>query len=208
VKHVYNCGDTQEAFVHETLWHVFPDLSLWMRNRVKIHETLEDLPRIGISLELSGSFEEFEWFGNGPHESYCDRKAGVRAGRYQSSVSDQYVPYIVPQEHGNLTDLRWMALSDGESRGLFFSSSGYFEGSVSHYPDQDLYQTPHAFELKPRQETSVYLDHMQRGLGTASCGPDTLQRYRIPAGVHHFDFFIQGSDLNEEDPGSIFRNQS
>ena len=208
VKHVYNCGDTQEAFVHETLWHVFPDLSLWMRNRVKIHETLEDLPRIGISLELSGSFEEFEWFGNGPHESYCDRKAGVRAGRYQSSVSDQYVPYIVPQEHGNLTDLRWMALSDGESRGLFFSSSGYFEGSVSHYPDQDLYQTPHAFELKPRQETSVYLDHMQRGLGTASCGPDTLQRYRIPAGVHHFDFFIQGSDLNEEDHGSIFRNQS
>ena len=171
-----------------------------------MHKDLDDLPRIGIKFELNDCFERFDWFGNGPHESYCDRKAGVRVGRYQSSVADQYIPYILPQEHGNLTDLRWMALSDGESNGLLFYSSNDFEGSVSHFPDEDLYQASHAFKMKPRQNTSVYLDHRQRGLGTASCGPDTLERYRIPAGIHFFDFFIKGFDPSEEDPGSLFRN--
>ena len=99
-----------------------------------------------------------------------------------------------------------MALSDGESNGLLFYSSNDFEGSVSHFPDEDLYQASHAFKMKPRQITSVYLDHRQRGLGTASCGPDTLERYRIPAGIHFFDFFIKGFDPTEEDPGSVFRN--
>ena len=206
VQHVYGCTVSDKAFIHEMLWHVFPDMSLWFRNRLEVHENLDDLPRIGIKLELNDCFKRFDWFGHGPHESYCDRKAGVRVGRYQSSVADQYIPYILPQEHGNLTGLRWMALSDGESKGLLFYSSNDFEGSVSHFPDEDLYHASHAFKMKPRQNTSVYLDHRQRGLGTASCGPDTLERYRIPAGIHFFDFFIKGFDPTEEDPGSLFRN--
>ncbi|MEC8236051.1 MAG: beta-galactosidase small subunit, partial [SAR324 cluster bacterium] len=206
VQHVYGCKVSDKAFIHEMLWHVFPDMTLWFRNRLEVHENLDDLPRIGIKFELNDCFEKFDWFGNGPHESYCDRKAGVRVGRYQSSVADQYIPYILPQEHGNHTDLRWMALSDGESNGLLFYSSNDFEGSVSHFPDEDLYQASHAFKMKPRQITSVYLDHRQRGLGTSSCGPDTLERYRIPAGIHFFDFFIKGFDPSEEDPGTLFRN--
>ncbi len=48
--------------------------------------------RIGISFQLQEGFEEFKWFGNGPHESYCDRMAAVRFGCFNSTVNDQYVP--------------------------------------------------------------------------------------------------------------------
>ncbi len=198
-----SCGPIPEAFVHNTVWHVFPDLTLWMENRVTVHEDLNDLPRIGISFQLQEGFEEFEWYGNGPHESYCDRLAGVRVGRFQSSVNDQYVPYIVPQEHGNKTGLRWMMLKDGNRAGLLISSTGLFEGSVSHYPDEILYSTPHAYELKAHPDTFVYLDHRQRGLGTGSCGPDTLEHYLIPSGSHQFDYILRSFDPKKTDLATL-----
>jgi beta-galactosidase len=175
-----------------------------MENKVVVLEELNDLPRIGISFQLQEGFREFEWFGHGPHESYCDRLAGVRVGLFQSSVNDQYVPYIVPQEHGNKTGLRRIILKDCDRSGLMISSSGLFEGSVSHFPDELLYSTSHAFELKPLSETFVYLDHRQRGLGTGSCGPDTLEKYLISSGNHHFDFLLRPFDVRNSNPINIF----
>ena len=84
------------------------------------------------------------------------------------------------------------------------SSSGLFEGSVSHFPDELLYSTSHAFELKPLSETFVYLDHRQRGLGTGSCGPDTLEKYLISSGNHHFDFLLRPFDVRNSNPINIF----
>ena len=194
VEHQYSCGSISNAFIHYIYWHIFPDLTIWMENKVVVHEKLSDLPRIGISFQLQEGFEEFKWFGNGPHESYCDRLAGVRVGCFNSTVNDQYVPYIVPQEHGNKTGLRWITLKDGDLSGITISSSGLFEGSVSHFSDEMLFSTSHAFKLKPCSETFVYLDHRQRGLGTGSCGPDTLEKYIIHSGNYHFDFLMKPFD--------------
>jgi len=204
-KYQFSCGSISDAFVHDVYWHIFPNLAIWMENRVRVNEVLKDLPRIGIFFKLQRGFEQFEWFGNGPHESYCDRMTGVKVGRYNSSVDDQYVPYIVPQEHGNRTGLRWMTLKDTNFTGLFISSSGIFEGSVSHYPDELLYSTAHAYELKPRPETFVYLDHRQRGLGTGSCGPDTLKKYIISSGIYNFDYLFCPFDTRKNDSDSLFR---
>jgi beta-galactosidase len=38
----------------------------------------------------------------------------------------------------------------------------------------------------------VSLDVAQRGLGAASCGPDTLDRYRIGPGEYELTFDIEG----------------
>ena len=175
-----------------------------MENQVIVNKDLNDIPRIGIMMELEKGFEEFEWFGNGPHESYIDRKAGVRLGRYYSSVNEQYVPYIVPQEHGNKTDLRWMMLKNNNFSGLFISSSGLFEGSVSHYPDDHLFETSHSYKLKPFPETFVYIDHKQRGLGTGSCGPDKLERYLVHSGVYKFNYLFRPFDWRKTDPVKVF----
>ena len=123
---------------------------------------------------------------------------------FKSTVNKQYVPYIVPQEHGNKTDLRWITLKDKNFTGFFITSSELFEGSVSHYPDELLYSTAHAYELKSCSETFVYLDHRQRGLGTGSCGPDTLNKYRIHSGIYRFDYLFHAFDFRKKDTGSLF----
>ena len=207
VEHQYSCGSISNAFSHYIYWHISPDLTIWMENKVVVNNEFNDLPRIGISFQLQEGFENFEWFGNGPHESYCDRLAGVRVGRFQSNVMDQYVPYIVPQEHGNKTGLRWITLVDEDCSGLIISSSGLFEGSVSHFPDELLFSTSHAFELKPCSGTFVYLDHRQRGVGTGSCGPDTLEKYLISSKNHHFDFLIQPFDTRNSDSFNQYKKK-
>ena len=45
----------------------------------------------------------------------------------------------------------------------------------------------------------VNLDVAQRGLGTASCGPDTLEPYKIAAGDHVLNFDIQVREKSPAD---------
>ncbi|HKB89241.1 MAG TPA: hypothetical protein VKC60_01860, partial [Opitutaceae bacterium] len=56
---------------------------------------------------------------------------------------------------------------------------------------EDLYAAKHTVDLTPRRETILYLDSAQRGLGTASCGPDTLERYRLRKRRHNFSYIFQ-----------------
>ena len=149
-----------------------------------------DLPRLGVVFRVPTEFEELEWFGRGPGESYIDRKEGSPVGRYRSTVREQYVPYILPQEHGNKTDLRWIALRDGRGRGLRVECEGLMEASASRFTPGDLFAATHTNELIPRDEVFLYVDVMQRGLGGASCGPDTLERYRIAAGVYRLRLIV------------------
>ena len=147
---------------------------------------LPDLPRLGVELEIPEGFEHLEFFGHGPHESYNDRLAGAAVGRYATTVTDRYVPYIMPQEHGNIAGLRWLALRSAhgknKGRGLLATADGMIEGKASHYSDLEQTKAFHPTDLKPSASTHLYLDVRQRGLGGASCGPDTLERYRVHSG--------------------------
>ena len=152
-----------------------------------IPEELPSLPRIGLKAVFSEGFEQLEWFGRGPHESYSDRAAGAQAGRWHSTVTDQYVPYILPQEHGNHVDTRWMSLSNGKAT-LRITGAPRFEFSASHFTAQDLFEVTHTDELKPRKETILTLDLKQSGLGSNACGPGVQSEYQCEPGRYHFTF--------------------
>lgn len=147
-----------------------------------VHPDLPDLPRLGLLMETIPGFEEVEWFGRGPWENYCDRNSAP-VGLYEGSVDDQFVPYILPQENGNKTDVRRMTLSKGDEEITF---QGLFEFSVSHYRACELEKCFHTNEPVPVKETVVTLDLKQKGVGTNSCGPDTLDKYRVMPGSYAF----------------------
>lgn len=71
--------------------------------------------RIGFTATLIDGFEDVEWFGRGPHESYLDRHASAKVGLYQGSIAQQTVKYVRPQENGNKFQTRWMALKRKEA---------------------------------------------------------------------------------------------
>lgn len=162
---------------------------LHVENEFNFPEGLPSLPRIGLKAVLASGFEHLEWFGKGPHESYLDRDASAFAGHWKSTVTDQYVPYALPQEHGNHTDARWLSLSNGETI-LRITGTSHLEFSASHFTAQDLFVCMHTDELKPRPETILTLDLKQRGLGNNACGPDVQPQYRCAPGCYRFCFFL------------------
>ena len=105
-------------------------------------------------------------------------------------MTEQYVPYILPQEHGNHTDVRWLSLANGAA-GLTVTAQPTMEFTASHFTAHDLFAAKHTYDLKPRPEVILSLDLHQRGIGTASCGPDTLERYKIRPGKYRFAYVIQ-----------------
>jgi len=157
---------------------------------VRIPKSIGDLPRIGVEFALAPDLEQLTWFGRGPHESYPDRQRGAAVGRFTSTVTDQYVPYVMPQEHGLHVDTRRFALHDG-AVGVEIAGTEPFAFSASHYSAEDLTVATHDVDLAPRPEVIVHLDHRHRGLGTLSCGPDTLPEYRIGPGRYRWSWALQ-----------------
>ncbi len=152
------------------------DLSLDLRIGDPI---LVDLPRIGWELALAAGFERVQWYGLGPHENHVDRQAAARLGRWRSTVAGLGVDYVMPQQNGHREQVRWLELIGPRGTKIRCAAMAEpFGFTASHYRVNDLYGAMHWDELVPRPETVLHLDGFHRGVGTGSCGPDTLEQYR------------------------------
>ena len=170
------------------------DEGFTVRERIAVPDDLTDLARVGVVIETIPGFEDATWSGRGPHESYPDRKRGARLGRWTSTVTDLATGYVRPQEQGGRADVRWLELRDGAGRRLRFDFDRPLQVSATHFRAADLATATHDVELVPRPETIVHLDVAHRGLGTASCGPDTLPQYLVGPGTYEWSWSLSASD--------------
>jgi beta-galactosidase/beta-glucuronidase len=171
--------DRGDGFECETTYAIYASGDVLIEAHVLPGGKLPPLPRIGLAMQLPGGYETLTWYGRGPHETYADRKTGAQVGVYSGTVDEQYVPYVVPQENGNKTDVRWATLTDGDGVGLLAVGMPFVEVSAHHFTAQDLTQARHTYELQRREYIVLNLDYRQSGLGGASCGPGTLPAYLI-----------------------------
>ncbi len=154
--------------------------------------------RYGMQLQMPKQYNHVEYYGRGPHENYCDRNSSEFLGCYEGSVSDEYYPYVRPQESGNHTDVRWFAVTDGK-RGLKFESTGPMECSALPYLVEDLDAGPwkdhrwgqHSGDLVERPLTQVHIQQRQMGLGCInSWGAWPEKPYLLPLQSYDFTFQI------------------
>ena len=103
--------------------------------------------RVGTVVEVAAGPESLRWFGAGPHETYPDRKRGGLVGLWESTVADQYVPYIRPQENGGHADVRWLELRDAAGAGLRIDLDQPRQVSVTHHRAADLAAATHDIDL-------------------------------------------------------------
>ena len=181
---------SDRAIRHQHSYLISPDGHIQADNIFTVDKAIPDLPRFGVVLTLKPGFEKLRWFGRGPFENYSDRKRAALVDLYESTVTEQYIPYVMPQEHGNHTDVRWLSLK-GNGAGLLVKAAGPMEFSTSHYTAQDLDSAYHTFDLSPRAEVILNLDFRQCGLGTGSCGPGPLAPYRIKPGRYLWSYMLQ-----------------
>ena len=191
------------GIVHRQTLAATADGGVVVEEEVVVPDGYDDLPRVGSVLTLAPGLERLEWFGRGPVETYPDRKLGAPAQRWTSSVTDEYVPYVYPQEHGGHEDVRWVRFVDeGGDTGVELRFAEPLHVSASHFTASDLAAATHDVELVPRPETTVHVDAAHRGLGTASCGPDTLPQYLVGPGTYRWRWSITPITSGGGRPGS------
>ena len=162
---------------------------LTVKESVTIPKAFDDLARVGTLFELDGSLSDLVYFGTGSHESYPDRKIG-RIARYVSTVAAQYIPYVRPQENGGHAGVRWFEVTNTAGNGLRFEMAKPAQVSVTPNRDAELADATHDVEVEACGNTVVHIDAAHRGVGTASCGPDTLDKYIIKTGVHTWEWTV------------------
>ena len=173
---------------------VRPDGAIVFDEELALPRSLDDLPRIGSRFEAMGDLDQLQWYGRGPRETYVDRETAEQLGRWSSSVADQYVPYVLPQEHGNHTDTRWFCLTDAAGDGLLVSATNRldpFGFTARFHHDDDLYAATTTADLEPSDTVEVHVDVLQRGVGTGACGPDTLPPYQVTGGPARWSWALR-----------------
>jgi beta-galactosidase len=191
IQHTYDCKAMAGAFGHVQTLRISPAGTVSVDNTITAADGLPSLPRVGVRMFSTPGFEHLAWFGRGPHETYIDRKAGAWLGRFSGTVAEQFVPYCMPQECGNKVDVRWFTIDNG-SVGLRVNAAPAFEFSVHHWTSHDIFGCYHTNELEDvkRAETVITIDQIQRGLGTGSCGPQTLPEYSVDPGIYAFQYSL------------------
>ena len=158
-------GAKSGGFEHETVWTFNDDGSVTAEHTVTPFGDVPPLPRIGTFQRLDPSLENLTWYGRGPWENYVDRCEGCDMGLYRSTVTDQYVDYIRPQDCGGKTAVRWATLTDANGRGVKITCDAPFFLQALHFTRDD--------------EVCLSIDCRQTGLGCNNCGPIPLPQYRF-----------------------------
>ena len=195
--HVRVTSSKSGGFEHVATWIFRRDGTIRVDNEMVPFGDIPPLPRVGTFMRLDGALEKLEYFGRGPWENMVDRSTGCDVAHWTSTVSEQFVAHIRPQDCGGKTDVRWAQLTDPkDGKGVRFTAVGEpFMFQALRFTREDIDQSrhrpaaqtvtgtlePRRFQrLVPREEVCLSLDCRQMGVGCNNCGPIPLDKYRFP----------------------------
>lgn len=127
-------------------------------------EGLPDMPEFGMMFKLNADYDNVEWYGYGPEETYADRRHGAKLGIYKNKAADNMAKYLVPQECGNKVGVRYAKVTDYKGRGLLFSGDELSFSALPYTP-HELENAAHPYELPQVHYTVVRVALAQMGVG-------------------------------------------
>ncbi len=166
-----------------------------------LKEKLPQMVRFGLNLQINPEFRKVVWFGRGPWENYQDRNTASFVGIYESTVDDQFTPYVRPQENGYKTDVRWITLESPKHLGIRFTGEPLICFSALPYTYDDMkgfkQGGKHLNDLEKKPFVDINIDYKQMGVGgDDSWGARTHLQYILPAASYQYSFtmepFIRG----------------
>ena len=176
----------------KTVYDIFGTGDIRIKNTFTLNGAFPPLAKVGVQTQLPASFTEFTWYGRGPFESYWDRKTAARLGQYTSKVADQHFGYIMPQENGNKTDVRWAAVTDASGKGLLVVGAPLLNVSVHDYTDADLLASKKTQNLPRGNTTVLNIDQQLMGLGgDDSWTPRTHPEYLLTAKEYSYSYRLK-----------------
>jgi len=179
VDYLYEISSSGEISIKTTL------------QKITQYETFDQIPRLGLQLALPDAFDNIAWYGLGPRENYADMRMSAVMGVYSGKVADNYVNHICPQDNGGISEVRWVKISDDFGHGLCFSADSPLFVNACRYGIEQLESASHYYKLKDENKTYLYLDKLFNGIGTGSCGPAVLEKYKAKIGEEPITFTIK-----------------
>lgn len=172
------CAVQFEPILSFTLAYGFLRSGLEIALKYEVNGEKPPLPRIGFQTALSDSFENVEYFGFGPNESYADKKLSCVRDRHRDTVTDMEVHYAKPQENGSHCGCSMLTIDNGKHMLNVYGNN--FSFSALQHSIEEFTNCAHDFELPKRRFTHLCLDYFMRGIGSNSCGPVLEAEYEIP----------------------------
>ncbi len=173
----------------DTVWTLRPDGSLILA--VEAAKTqpiyagakeLPFLPRFGVRMFVKEEFENVEYYGYGPYESYIDKHSASYVSKFTSTVTELHEDYTRPQENGSHYACDYVKLSS-DAHSIKVTGIDAFSFNASHYTQEELASKRHNYELEKSGCTVLCIDSRQSGIGSNSCGPDLPEKYKLPKKV-------------------------
>lgn len=154
---------------------------------------LGDMPEFGVMMKIDADYDHLEWYGNGPEETYVDRQKGAKLGIYHNLVADNMSRYMVPQECGNKTEVRYAKVTDLKGRGLLFVGDKMHFSALPYTP-HEMENAMHAYELPEVHYTVIRAAMEQMGVGgDNSWGARTHDEYLVDVSKKkEFTFYFKG----------------
>ncbi len=154
---------------------------------------LPNIPKVGMTCGIKDDYRNISWYGRGLYENYIDRRFRFDAGVYTLPINEFMEPYVMPQENGNRTDVRWMFLSNNENNGLLVVADSLLSMSAWPFTEENINEAKHTNELKESGFITLNIDLIQMGIGgNDSWSPVAapIEQYQIPAGNYSYSFFL------------------
>jgi beta-galactosidase len=168
---------------------------------------LPNIPKVGMQMGVERSYDNIEWFGKGPMENYIDKNYGFDAGIYNLPINKFMENYVVPQENGNRTDIRWMYLSNPKTKdGLLIVADSLLSMSAWPYTEENIESAKHTNKLKDAGYITLNIDLVQMGVGGNDSWSDVaapLEKYQIKAQPYHYSFYIVPFNSKNKSPTGI-----
>ena len=196
MEHVAVVADTVQKILDvEMTWKINEDGKIEAVIEAVKDKEFPELPRFGIRMFLNKKMNEVTYFGMGPQESYRDKHQASCHGLFRSKVAQMHEDYIRPQENGSHYDCDYVEITSGQY-GIAAVSNDSFSFNVSVYTQEELERASHNYELEESDSTVFCMDYAMNGIGSNSCGPDVLDKYRFAEEAFRFQFelipFVKG----------------
>lgn len=188
-----NAGNLTITFLYElpapisvrtsVSYTVRPDGAILVQAKYPGVKDMPELPLFGVGFQLKEQYHNFRYYGMGPDENYIDRREGARLGIFESTAQKNLSQYIVPQECGNRTGVRWARVTSEDGTGLCFAAADSpFELNVLPWSAYELDNALHREELPRPNYTYVSIQKKQMGVGgDDSWGAPVHDEFRIPS---------------------------
>lgn len=147
------------------------------------------IPKMGLKFILPKNFENITWYGRGPYENYPDRKTGYKINVYETTVQEEYQPYLIPQDHGLKTETRWVVFENENGNGLKFSGDALFNYSAQQFDTDNLTRALYPFQLQDFDGITFNFDYQTSGVGCTSFS--VINPYRVLPAKHKAKVFIK-----------------